>query len=402
MTRDPRCVSVNGRRVLQFCLCLSMSVACSGRVDLGASATAKSPDPISNSVEMDAKTTNLVRLDTYYVGSLAVDDTYLYLASTSAQDPSSYYLQRCNKSDCLNTLATLRSAGTAHEGVRLYAGLLGWNGDQGFQLCHAPNCADPNVVEGMVTEPGQNLMPAVWDDEVILWPMPQDRAIYGCEVPHCSSGPKLVASQTSATDLTLADQDLYWIESGRSLLRTAKNGGQPTERLTLGQQVTWEPFIPQIPDSAVCDARHLEVDGPWVYATMSARTSGDCGSPCQACDSGIDLARWRRDEVGGESEWLMVDDANFDRADFIRGFDREVVWGGYNGNRWSCLAEDCAATKRQFGVNGFRDASRRGLSYFPVADDRFIYWLSTPSVDNLGAQLQLRTWNLKRTPRLGR
>ncbi|HEY5961628.1 MAG TPA: hypothetical protein VIV60_33945 [Polyangiaceae bacterium] len=383
---------------LAYLIAISAIVGCSGHVDLGTSVAGEAPKPTTSAVETAAQTTSLVTLNTYFVSALASDDSYLYLAVSSRNYyPFEYYLQRCKKSDCLHTLTMLRNPMRDFGGLRQASGKLGWVSRDGFALCNAPECPETTVLDGVVVQAnGVNSMPT-WDNEVIIWPIPADGAIYCCDMPRCVGGPKLVASLTSDVALTLVDEYAYWLGNG-ALLRTSKTETGTVEQLLLeAPQTTWVPYVHNN-DRPNCGASELAIDGPWVYAALLPMTNGACGSPCEDCDAGTDLVRWRRDDASAERELILVDDVDFHNRSFMQLFDGEIVWGSNDGNLWSCLAEDCAATKRQFGVDGPIRSFDGGPTSSIVADDQFIYWLSAS--DTLQGMIQAKEWNLKRTPRL--
>lgn len=86
----------------------------------------------------------------------------------------------------------------------------------------------------------------------------------------------------------------------------------------------------------------------------------------------IDLVRWRFNEPGTPRELLLSADSSLNDFKLMNAFDDEVVWATANGDVWSCLASDCAATKRQLGVNAYVEQSVNS-GPFVVADDQYLY-----------------------------
>jgi hypothetical protein len=117
------------------------------------------------------------------------------------------------------------------------------------------------------------------------------------------------------------------------------------------------------------------VDGAYVYLVTANNDTG-----------ALNIARWNYLEEGAAKESILDEgpSSGWDPRSGLRAFGGEL-WYSRPGGTWSCLADDCANTKRFIG--GFGPIS-------PVADDQNIYWLW--DLDGNGK------FSLERTPRLSR
>jgi hypothetical protein len=371
-------------------LIAGLALGCSGRVDLGGDATGEPPDPTTSEVETAAQTTNLMKMNALFVSGLALDGEYLYLASVANDESDAYYLQRCKKSDCWRSLTSIARLSWPQMAVALNVGQVGWVNEEGLQLCHTPDCRDIEVFQGVTFDAGSN-SPFVWDHEYVYWYLYRDRAIYRCSQPHCDSGPELVASHARALDMKLVGDQLYWLDEAYGILRAATNGSAKPEQLTSAEQTTWVPLSLELPATWRQCVLDIAIDVPFIYAALPQQEQCSNGAN-STLSRPINLVRWRYTEAGAARELLLTNDATFDGCTFIEVFDGEVVWGTSEGNLWSCLAEDCVATKRQFGVDG---VAEYGNSI--VADEQYVYWLSA-QCDN--TETSAGACNLKRTPRI--
>lgn len=384
----------NGARFARLRGCMlsaCLVLACSGRVDLGRAAVGSRPEPSTNEIEAAAKTTGLVKVNAIFVSGLAVDESQLYLTSLAHNESDSYYLQRCRKSDCWRSLTSIARLGWPILGIESNARQLGWVNEDGLQLCHAPDCRDVEVVQGATFQDGWS-GPYVWDLDFTYWFLNSDRAIYRCSLPNCASGPESVASNAWALYITLVGDQLYWLDETYGILRTATDGTTHPEQLTLQEQTAWVPLSPEIPDTREYSVRDITLEGAFIYAALAAGDWGANGLSSTNGTPGIELARWRYAEAGAPRELVLTADPTFDSCTFMRVFDGEVVWGTGDGNLWSCLAKNCAASKRQFGVDGNVDYGRSMAS-----DEAYIYWLSARCNANSNCG---DVWNIKRTPRI--
>lgn len=382
--------SMRVARILSACLAL----ACSGRIDLGGAATGAPPEPNSSEVEAAAQTTGLMKVNAILVTGLVVDRTYLYLKSLANAESDSYYLQRCRKSDCWRSLTSIARLGWPKGGTQLNVGQLGWVNDLGLQLCHAPECRDVELVQGATFAPSWSVVFA-WDQGYAYWFLQPDHSIYRCSLPNCASGPELVASNAWALDMTLVGEQLYWLDYEYGILRITSDGKTQPEQLTLQQQTAWVPLRVELATTPGPSVFAIAIEGPFIYAALVVDESWK-SSPSSRPFAGTDLVRWRYADAGAQRELLLTADATFDSSMFMRVFDGEVVWGTSDGNLWSCLAENCAATKRQFGVDGNVDYGRSIAS-----DEQYIYWLSGKLSGKCEATGTCPdVWNVKRTPRI--
>jgi hypothetical protein len=167
-----------------------------------------------------------------------------------------------------------------------------------------------------------------------------------------------------------------------------------------------------------CSGLHesSELDGAYIYAALNlSNQNANATLGCDTCTPGIAIARWQHATPGAAREWVLMHDADLTDLIHLRVFDGEVIWGTANGNLWSCLANDCSASKRQIGVDDAMskvapvpptDPSRVDWVspelQFIAVDEQAIFWLSAPcnpkylECSNSGSG----DWTLKRTPRI--
>lgn len=150
----------------------------------------------------------------------------------------------------------------------------------------------------------------------------------------------------------------------------------------------------EVTQSPLYQPHSMKVDGPWLYVLVERPRVWASDGSCTGCALDYDLARWRYAEDGADREWVILDDVTFDQGYFRGVFDGEVVWSAPDNGLWSCLADACAATKRQIGIGGTISVAKS-----VIADDQFLYWTSTDCIDGRECGPE---WTVKRTPRIPR
>lgn|GEM_PF-2803411 len=402
------CDSATLARVLS--LTAALLVGCASEVDLGGSVSP--PDPVSDPHELSAQTTNLAQVNAHDFSSLAIDGEFLYFSSGGSA--SGYRLWRCRKSDCWTTLVGIASLDSPWSlpALGLNGGRLGWpNG-----MCDAPDCAN-RVSFGF----------PIWDRRFGYWFDGLTDSIYRCEIPNCFVGTgvnktwshsSLVASRAQPTDFKLAADRLYWLDLIEGITRASTDGATPAERLSLGPVTEWTASRAglQLDGAGDVTVIDIELDGAYVYAALKVgNQNANATLGCDTCAAGIAIARWQHASPGAAREWVLMNDEDLTDLSHLRVYGGEVIWGSANGNLWSCLASDCATSKRQIGVNDatFKvaplppvDRSRADLlqpqAQFIAVDEQAIFWLSVPCNPTLleCAPTGSRNWTLKRTPRI--
>lgn len=371
-----------------FCVvnCLSLvllGVGCTGEVNLGGAVVGSAPEATTVDVELAAATANLMKLKALAINGLVADQENLYLMTLAGQGSDGYYLQRCNKSDCWPSLTSISRVGWPTSDISYNVGSLGWVAEGGYELCHAPNCEDRQVIDGAMCSRGSQ-SPFAWDEQFLYWRETNDSAIYRCEISSCSAKTSLVASVAGAETMTLLGDELYWLEWDGGVLRARTDGSVPPERLMLGESPSWVPRDSVPATANEYDVRLLALDGGALYVARG-NVPLFPSTGCVDCT----LERLSSDGSGVVRETLLQADGDFDAVTYMTVFDGELVWSSDTGNLWSCRTEDCSASKRQLGIAG-----NTGLV---VMDDESVYWLSALCSAPGNCE---ETWNLKRTPRI--
>ncbi|HET7544847.1 MAG TPA: hypothetical protein VFK05_33500 [Polyangiaceae bacterium] len=389
------------------CVLAAALVGCSNRVDLGASLSP--PEPVTNEHELAAQTTNLARVGASQISSLAIDGEFLYFAAAPA--PAYPSLWRCRKSDCWATLVTIAGAdGSEYSPVLgLHAGRLGWRNG----MCDAPDCVNR-----------LSLGFPIWDERFGYFFDDTVASIYRCEIADCIVGTgfnrawrgTLVASRAQPRYFTRAEDRLYWLDVVEGITRARVDGMTPAERLSLSNATEWTTSRAGLQLAGDVTVIDLELDGAYVYAALNvSNPNADARLGCDPCTPGIAIARWQYATPGAAREWVLMNDADLTDLIHLKVFGGEVIWGSADGNLWSCLANDCSASKRQIGV---RDAMSK-VAPFPssdpsrvdliqpdfeliAVDEQAIFWLSVPCYPHHGDCSVTGTvdWTLKRTPRI--
>jgi hypothetical protein len=401
--------------------------ACGGKatVDLGGNSSRGAgwadTKPSGATPAASASASPETLYDGDFVRALAVDETTI---AAAIEDSSGHHIDLCQLADCQATLQTIYEESTLE------------CGDSGSIF--------PSRFDAVLISHGEVIWAACRNDSIYL---------AGCSTTGCPDGPRELIHLASGPVALAASADwIYWWQRGpqakfarcpRADCEVAEIQPFPNELDTLdsnrGSLLVDEPsgtlyasggaMIAQVPldfsggptafyqdpvgtdglavvgdyiyftlSSLELPVTHepgvlsIAVDGPFIYAALQLGASDNGGRSMNA--AGTDLVRWRYAEVGISREVLLTGDASFDKCTFMRVFDGEVVWATVNGDLWSCLAEACAATKRQLGIDGDVD---HGNSI--TADEQYIYWLSNRSTP---AGIYSDIWNVKRTPRISR
>ena len=390
----------------RFCTLLALGVlGCNGEVDLGGPSTngSATSDTVARQVEAAAGT----EVVSHFQGirnftTIVTDKDYLYFETLDSSTNAS--IQRCRKSDCSGTLKLLTQPFNYSNvtGLILQGGHLSWlDGKAGLKVCEPPDCANERVVQGYAGDAWTATGPSVMMDESqFYWYLFVDSAIYSCALADCIGGPKLLAPNVQLNSMVVVAGYVYWVDQAPGVMRAAKDGSGTPERLNLDGQGTWGASLLDTSGlKALYGVDNIAVDGPWIYATLYSDASVSTGSSnCTNCVAGKNLIRFRHSEPAPALEWLHLDGTKPQAAGYDGGFDAvfggELFWVTQEGNLWSCLVDNCSATRRQLGANFYNYSANSGFA----VDDTDIYWLSTPYP--AGSTHFGQDWNLKRTPRI--